>query len=73
MSDSVGGKTIRQSTLEVLRKYKNEFGDNFEANKVALNTQIVASKTVRNKIAGYITKLGKEKKIEEFMIEHSTK
>lgn len=69
----IRGKTIRQSTLEVLRRYKNEFGDNFEANKLALNKQADASKTVRNKIAGYITKLGKEKKIEEFIIEHSTK
>ncbi len=69
----IRGKTIRQSTLEVLRRYKSEFGDNFEANKAALNKQITSSKTIRNKIAGYITKLGKEKKIEEYMIEHSTK
>jgi ribosomal protein S17E len=38
-----------------------------------LNGIISTEKTIRNKIAGYITKLAKEKKIEEFIIEHSTK
>ncbi len=69
----IRGKTIRQSTLEVLRRYKTHFNENYEANKAALNKVINSSKTNKNKIAGYITKLAKEKKIEEYMIEHSTK
>jgi ribosomal protein S17E len=68
----IRGKTIRQSTLDVLRLYKGNFNDNYEANKEALNKLIIGGKTTRNKIAGYITKLTKEKKVEEFIIEHST-
>jgi ribosomal protein S17E len=69
----IRGKTIRQTVVEVLRRYKDSFGDDFETNKQALNGIISTEKTIRNKIAGYITKLAKEKKIEEFIIEHSTK
>ncbi len=69
----IRGKTIRQTVLEVLRRYKNSFGDDFETNKQTLNNIVSTEKAMRNKIAGYITKLAKEKKIEEFIIEHSTK
>lgn len=68
----IRGKTTRQYTIEVLRKNKADFSDDFQANKVALSKLLVGSKTERNKIAGYITKLAKEKKIEEFIIGHST-
>lgn len=69
----IRGKTIRQSTLEILRSYKGAFGADYSANKEVLNKYINASKTIKNKIAGYITKLAKEKKVEEYIIEHSTK
>ncbi len=69
----IRGKAVRQSTLDVLRRYKDHFSDNYEANKTALNEVITGSKTNKNKIAGYITKLAKAKKIEEYMIEHSAK
>jgi ribosomal protein S17E len=69
----IRGKTIRQTVIEVLKRYKGSFSDDFEANKQALNGIVSTEKTIRNKIAGYITKLFKEKKVEEFIIAHSTK
>lgn len=69
----IRGKTIRQTVIEILRKHKDSFSDDFNGNKEVLNGMITTEKAIRNKIAGYITKLAKEKKIEEFVIEHSTK
>ncbi len=69
----IRGKEIRNATVEVLKRYKNLFTDNFENNKEALNRVITSQKRTRNKIAGFITKLAKEKAIEEFIIEHSSK
>ncbi len=69
----IRGKTIRQTVIEILRTHKDSFNDNFESNKKILSDLIITEKAIRNKIAGYITKLAKEKKIEEFIIEHSTK
>ncbi|MCL5009671.1 MAG: 30S ribosomal protein S17e [Candidatus Parvarchaeota archaeon] len=69
----IRGKTIRQTVIEILRTHKDSFNDNFESNKKILSDLITTEKAIRNKIAGYITKLAKEKKIEEFIIEHSTK
>ena len=69
----IRGKEIRNATIEVLKRYKTLFNDNFENNKEALNKVITAQKRNRNKIAGFITKLAKSKAIEEFIIEHSTK
>jgi small subunit ribosomal protein S17e len=69
----IRGKEIRNATVEVLKLYRTLFTDNFEGNKEALNKVITAQKRNRNKIAGFITKLAKEKAIEEFIIEHSSK
>jgi ribosomal protein S17E len=69
----VRGKTVRKYTLEVLKKDRGGFSSNYDANKIELNKIIVASKTIRNKIAGFITKLAKDKKIEGYIIEHSAK
>ncbi len=65
----IRGKMIRKETVEILKKYKHEFTDNFEHNKQVLSNIIDTSKTTRNKIAGFITRLAKEKKIESFIIE----
>lgn len=65
----IRGKMIRKETVEILKKYKHEFTDNFEHNKQVLSSIIDTSKTTRNKIAGFITRLAKEKKIESFIIE----
>jgi ribosomal protein S17E len=67
----IRGTEIRNSTLEVLKRYKGLFNDNFEDNKEALNKIVTAQKRDRNKVAGFITKLAKAKAIEEFIIEHS--
>ena len=69
----IRGKNIRSSTLEALRRHKDLFTDDFEHNKQTLVKIMSSDKTVRNKIAGYITKLAKAKKIEEYMIGHSTR
>ena len=69
----VRGKTIRKYTLEILKKDRGGFSNNYDANKIELNRIIVANKAVRNKIAGFITKLAKDKKIEGYIIEHSAK
>ncbi len=68
----IRGKSVRQFTLDILKSHRGAFTDDYDANKAALGEIIETDKTVRNKIAGYITKLGKAKKIEEFIIEHST-
>ena len=57
----------------MLKKYKNMFNEDFENNKTMLNKVISAQKRNRNKVAGFITKLAKNKAIEEFIIEHSSK
>ena len=66
-------KEIRNATIDVLKKYKNMFNEDFENNKTMLNKVISAQKRNRNKVAGFITKLAKNKAIEEFIIEHSSK
>ncbi len=69
----IRGKEIRNATIDILKQYKGLFNDKFDDNKEALNKIIVAQKRNRNKIAGFITKLAKDKAIEEFIIEHSSR
>ncbi len=68
----IRGTFIRNQTFEILKRYKDRFTDDFEHNKQELNNIIITSKTNRNKIAGFITKLAKEKKIEVFLIENNS-
>ena len=68
----IRGTFIRNQTFEILKRYKDRFTDDFEHNKQELNNIIITSKTNRNKIAGFITKLAKEKKIEVFLIEYNS-
>ena len=43
--------------MKVLQDHKEKFGVDFAKNKLALNdTCIITSKTLKNKLAGYITK-----------------
>jgi small subunit ribosomal protein S17e len=56
-------KFIKRNTKEIMDLYGDRFTDDFEKNKELLNEVIdVPSKKLRNKIAGYITKLKKQKK-----------
>lgn len=68
----IRGRFIRNQVFEILRKYKDRFTDDFEHNKNELNNLIITSKANRNKIAGFITKLAKQKKIEAFLIENNS-
>lgn len=46
---------IKRISIELLEKYPNKFGLEFDANKKALNeVAVVKSKVMRNELAGYI-------------------
>ncbi len=47
---------IKRISTELLQKYPNKFGQDFDANKKVINeVSIVTSKVLRNELAGYIT------------------
>ena len=49
---------IKRLSNEVLNEYSERFGTDFATNKQSLNEiSIVRSKGLKNKIAGYITKI----------------
>ena len=49
---------IKRLSMTVLDDYKDRFGDSFDDNKKILNDiATIRSKSLKNKIAGYITKL----------------
>lgn len=57
-------KKIRNITLDILSKYRELFTEDFEKNKEILNDILdTKSKKVRNVVAGYITRLIKNKKL----------
>ena len=57
---------IKRLSYEVLDENKSQFGVDFADNKKALNQiSIIRSKTLKNKIAGYITKFIKREIREE--------
>ena len=58
---------IKRISNEVLNEYSERFGTDFSTNKQSLNEiSIVRSKGLKNKIAGYITKmLQRQAKFEE--------
>ncbi len=57
---------IKRISYEVLDKYKSKFGEDFADNKKILDeVSIVRSKSLKNKVAGYITKFIKKEIREE--------
>ena len=49
---------VRKISEELVEKFPGVFGTDYQANKEALNKlTVVHSKMLRNKIAGYITKM----------------
>ena len=51
---------VRKLSTEVLEKYDDSFGENFEDNKRALmEISVITSKELKNEIAGFITKTKK--------------
>lgn len=48
---------VRRISTDLLEKYEDSFGENFEDNKKALMTiSTITSKELKNEIAGFITK-----------------
>ena len=57
---------IKRLSYEVLDKHKPEFGEDFADNKKVLDqVSIIRSKSLKNKVAGYITKFIKKEIREE--------
>ncbi|MFB0543378.1 MAG: 30S ribosomal protein S17e [Candidatus Bathyarchaeia archaeon] len=51
-------ESVKRLAEELLRKYPQGFGRNFEANKSVLNSLgLEMSKKMRNRVVGYITQL----------------
>ena len=49
---------VRRISEDIMSKFPNAFGTNYDENKEQLNkVALVHSKMLRNKIAGYITKM----------------
>ena len=47
---------VKRISAEILERYTDKFGNNFESNKEAIKTiALIRSKVLRNKVAGYIT------------------
>ncbi|NOJ28442.1 MAG: 30S ribosomal protein S17e [Nitrososphaera sp.] len=47
---------IKRISTELLQKYPDKFGTDFDANKKTINeVAVVTSKVLRNELAGYIT------------------
>jgi len=56
---------LKRIANELLEKYKGEFGKDFQKNKEKVQElSTVESKSIRNKIAGYITKVVKKEATE---------
>ena len=51
---------VKKAAEELIEKYPAKFSKDIEKNKLSLNEmEIVESKVLRNRIAGYITRLKK--------------
>lgn len=51
-------ETVKRAAREVIEKFPDKFTNEYEANKLAVNAVLRApSKKLRNRIAGYVTRL----------------
>jgi small subunit ribosomal protein S17e len=51
-------ETVKRAAREVVERFPDKFTNEFEANKTAVNEVLIApSKKLRNRIAGYVTRL----------------
>ena len=51
-------ETVKRTARELIAKFPDKFTNEYEANKVAVNELLIApSKKLRNRIAGYVTRL----------------
>lgn len=53
---------IKRATKQLLVAEKSRFGTEFESNKKALGNDNLPSKSTRNKIAGFLTRLNRTEK-----------
>jgi ribosomal protein S17E len=53
---------IKRATKQLLVADKSRFGTEFESNKKALGSDNLPSKSTRNKIAGFLTRLNRTEK-----------
>ena len=57
---------IKRLSFEVLDTHKSKFGEDFADNKIVLNQiAIIRSKSLKNKVTGYITRFIKKEIREE--------
>jgi small subunit ribosomal protein S17e len=57
---------VRRISEEIILKFPNIFGTDYQENKEQLNKiAVIQSKMVRNKVAGYITKMNGRAAAEE--------
>jgi len=61
---------LKRTAEELIKEYKDEFNTDFENNKKKVQElSNIESKKIRNKIAGYITRVMKKEKLEKERIE----
>ena len=58
----IKSKVIKRTSRQLLENAQESFGKTFEENKRSLGSSLLPSKKVRNKIAGYLTRLKKNQK-----------
>ena len=50
--------TVKRTSRELIRRFPDRFAGNFESDKQAVNELVITnSKRLRNRIAGYVTRL----------------
>ena len=51
-------ETVKRAARELIEKFPDKFTNEYESNKTAVNEVVIApSKKLRNRIAGYVTRL----------------
>ena len=57
-------KLIKRLTFQLIKKTKNELSQSFEENKTFVAKRLSqSSKKIRNQVAGYLTRLSRNKEI----------
>jgi len=59
---SVKPSYIKNFAIDLLNKYQSSFGTDFEQNKLKVSEYTdIKNKTIRNRVAGYITRVLRQK------------
>ena len=59
----IRNKEIKKAARELLSRFPDKFSRDFEKNKASVNElNVTANKTLRNKIAGYVTRLAAQRR-----------